>query len=105
MVMCGEQPKLAVPIVPGLPDLLVEALVAARFEQARSVADVFLRRTRLGLLAARSLVDDPSIARRVADAMAPELGWSGRQAKREAARWLEAAEEEGLVVGKEASVR
>jgi glycerol-3-phosphate dehydrogenase len=103
--ICQEQPKLAEPIVPGAPDLLVEALVAARFEQARTVADVFLRRTRLGLLAARTLVDDKSAARRVADAMAPELGWSGRQAKREAARWLEAAELEGLVVGKPAAVR
>ena len=41
-----------------MPDLLAEALVAARYEQARSVADVLLRRTRLGLLAARRLVED-----------------------------------------------
>jgi glycerol-3-phosphate dehydrogenase len=105
IALCRDQPKLAEPILPGRPDLLVEALVAARFEQARTVADVFLRRTRLGLLAARSLVDDKGAARRVADAMAPELGWSGRQAKREAARWLEAAEEEGLVVKNAAAVR
>jgi glycerol-3-phosphate dehydrogenase len=100
MTICEQQPKLAEPITAGAPDLLVEALVAARFEQARTVADVFLRRTRLGLLAGRSLVDDTRAARRVAEAMAPELGWSGRQAKREASRWLEDAEQEGLVVGK-----
>jgi glycerol-3-phosphate dehydrogenase len=105
MAMCEEQPKLAEPILPDAPDLLVEALVAARFEQARRVADVFLRRTRLGLLAARSLVDDTRPARRVADAMAPELDWNGRQAKREAARWLEAAQEEGLIAGKASAVR
>jgi glycerol-3-phosphate dehydrogenase len=105
LVLCEQQPKLAVPITGGAPDLLVEALVAARFEQARTVADVFLRRTRLGLLAARSLTEDTGAARRVADAMAPELGWSGRQAKREASRWLEAAEQEGLVVGEPSTVR
>jgi glycerol-3-phosphate dehydrogenase len=102
--LCEQQPKLARPIVSGQPDLLVEALVAARHEQARSVADVLLRRTRLGLLAARSLVEDSSAARRVADAMGSELGWSGRQAKREAAAWLEAARQEGLVVEQPAAV-
>jgi glycerol-3-phosphate dehydrogenase len=51
----GERGELAQPIVPGLPDLLAEAALAARREQARSVADVLLRRTRLWLLAAREL--------------------------------------------------
>ncbi len=95
--ICEEQPALAGRIVEPLPDLLVEAVVAARFEQARTVADVLLRRTRVGLLAARSLTDDPEPARRVAQAMAPELGWSGRDAKREGQAWLEAAAAEGLV--------
>jgi glycerol-3-phosphate dehydrogenase len=51
----GERGELAQPIVPGRPDLLAEALLAARREQARSVADVLMRRTRLWLLAAREL--------------------------------------------------
>jgi glycerol-3-phosphate dehydrogenase len=96
--ICAERPELAQPILPGMPDLLVEALVAARYEQARTVADVLLRRTRLGLLAARRLTTDLVPARRVADAMAPERGWGRRQAKREAELWLAAAEAEGLVV-------
>ena len=50
-----EHPELAVPIVPGQPDLLAEALFSARHEQARTVADVLLRRTRLGLLDARAV--------------------------------------------------
>ncbi len=41
----------------GCPDLLAEVVVATRLEQARSVADVLLRRTRLGLLAAPELRD------------------------------------------------
>ena len=47
-------PRAGRPIVPGHPDLLAEAAVAARLEQARSVADVLLRRTRLGLWPRRS---------------------------------------------------
>ena len=43
-------------VEPDLPDLVAEAPFAARREQARSLADVLLRRTRLGLLDARTLV-------------------------------------------------
>src|SRR6185503_19728145 len=54
--LCDEQPRLA--------DVLAEALVAARHEQARSVPDVLLRRTRLGLLAGRLLLDDKRAVKR-----------------------------------------
>ncbi len=68
--------ELAQPIVAGLPDLLAEVVLAARNEQARSVGDVLLRRTRLGLLAARELGRGGQADRRVADVLARELGWS-----------------------------
>ncbi len=55
--LARENPKLARPIVPGRPDLLAEVALAARHEQARTVADVLLRRTRLGILAAPELRD------------------------------------------------
>jgi glycerol-3-phosphate dehydrogenase len=97
--MCVERPELGAPIVEGMPDLLVEALVAARHEQARSVADVLLRRTRLGLLAGRRLLEDEDAVKRVAQVMGAELGWNRRQVKREAERWREAVDEEGLVTG------
>jgi glycerol-3-phosphate dehydrogenase len=87
---------LAQPIVPGLPDLLAEAVYAARSEQARSLADVFLRRTRLGLLAARGLEDHP--ARQVAGVLAPELGWSVQRTRDEIARFAREALAEGIVV-------
>lgn len=79
-------PKLARPIVPGRPDLLAEATIAARLEQARGVADVLLRRTRLGLLAAPQL-EDAAAVRPVAEAIGSELGWSRRRVKREAEQW------------------
>ncbi len=89
--LAREQPKLARPIVDGRPDLLAEVAIAARLEQARCVADVLLRRTRLGLLAAPQLRDADS-ARPVAEALGAELGWSRRQVKREAEAWPAAAE-------------
>ncbi len=90
-----EDPKLAAPIVDGRPDLLAEAVIAARREQARSVADVLLRRTRLGLLAAPQL-RTAADARPVAEAMGAELGWSRRRVKSEAEAWPDAAAEAGI---------
>jgi glycerol-3-phosphate dehydrogenase len=93
--LAREDPKLAAPMVDGRPDLLAEAVLAARLEQARTVADVLLRRTRLGLLAAPQL-RGPDSVEAVADAMGDELGWS-RRARREAARaWPAAAAEAGI---------
>jgi glycerol-3-phosphate dehydrogenase len=89
-----NEPKLARPIAPGRPDLLAEVVLAARHEQARSVADVLLRRTRLGILAAPELRTAKAV-RPIADALGAELGWSRRQRSREAEAWLEAAAKEG----------
>jgi glycerol-3-phosphate dehydrogenase len=89
------EPKLARPIVRGRPDLLAEVALAARAEQARSVADVLLRRTRLGILAAPDLRTAKAV-RPVADALGGELGWSRRRRSREAEAWLEVAAEEGV---------
>jgi len=84
-------PELAQPIVPGLPDLLAEVVLAARSEQARSIGDVLLRRTRLGLLAARELPVE-----RVADVLARELGWNEERRGQEVRRFAEEAEAEGI---------
>jgi glycerol-3-phosphate dehydrogenase len=94
-----ERGELAQRIVPDLPDLLAEAPHAARHEQARSVADVLLRRTRLGLLAARELCGPDSQAPlRVARSMAPELGWDEARVDLEMERFREEAAAEGLLV-------
>ena len=93
--LAREDPKLAAPIVPGRPDLLAEVAIAARLEQARCVADVLLRRTRLGLLAAPQL-RGADAARPVAEALGGELGWSRRQVKREAEAWPAALAEAGV---------
>jgi glycerol-3-phosphate dehydrogenase len=95
LALARERPELAEPIVAGRPDLLAEAAIAARLEQARSVADVLLRRTRLGLLAARELRSAESV-RPVAEVIGSELGWSDDRVAADAEAWVAAAVEEGI---------
>jgi glycerol-3-phosphate dehydrogenase len=90
-------PELAQPIVPGLPDLLAEVVLAARNEQARSIGDVLLRRTRLGLLAARELGEMGNPIKRVANVLARELGWSEERRGLEIERFAEEARAEGIL--------
>jgi glycerol-3-phosphate dehydrogenase len=97
LALAGERGELAQPIVPGHPDLLAEVALAARREQARSVGDVLLRRTRLGLLAARELAGDSSAVERVAAVLGGELQWSSQRRAEEIARFAEEARAEGLV--------
>ncbi len=93
--LARERPELGAPMVPGRPDLLAEAVLAARSEQARSLADVLLRRTRLGILAAPAL-RDPEVRRPIAAAMGSELGWSEARVGAEVAAWDGVAAEEGV---------
>ncbi|HEX6586628.1 MAG TPA: glycerol-3-phosphate dehydrogenase/oxidase [Solirubrobacterales bacterium] len=95
LALCAERPELAEPIVPGHPDLLAEVVVAARHEQATSVADVLLRRTRLGLVAAPQLRDGDPVAG-VARTLGEELGWSERRVEAETAAWAEESAAEGV---------
>ena len=93
--LAADRPELADPIVPGHPDLLAEAIIAARLEQARSVADVLLRRTRLGLVAAPQLRTAESVGR-VAAELGAELGWSDEKVAIEAEKWVGEVASEGI---------
>jgi glycerol-3-phosphate dehydrogenase len=98
--VAAERGELAQPIVAGLPDLLAEATFSARREQARSVSDVLLRRTRLGLLASRELLADGAApVRRVAQALAGEHGWDAARTEEEVRRFEDDARAEGIVAG------
>jgi glycerol-3-phosphate dehydrogenase len=100
LALAAERGELAQPIVPGLPDLLAEVALAARNEQARSIGDVLLRRTRLGLLAAHALAEDhsehPEAVSRVAAILARELGWARARAREEVKSFYLEARAEGL---------
>ena len=95
--IAAERPALAEPIVEGLPDLLAEAVHGVRREQARGIGDVLLRRTRLGLLAARQVVSSGTLEP-VAEALGEELGWDGARRSAEVARFQDEAAAEGIVV-------
>jgi glycerol-3-phosphate dehydrogenase len=93
--LCEERAELAAPIVPGCPDLLAEVVVSARHEQGRSVADVLLRRTRLGLVAAPGLRERSTIET-VARILGEELGWSDSRVAEEVEAWGSVVDAEGL---------
>lgn len=100
--LAGTDPELAQPIASGFPDLVAEATFAARYEQAERVEDVLLRRTRLGLLAARELASEGcEPVKKVTKAMATELGWGRTQAKAQMKAWSQIAAAEGIVVGED----
>jgi glycerol-3-phosphate dehydrogenase len=69
-----------------------------------SVGDALLRRTRLGLLAAREVTDaGGETALRVARAMALDLGWDEERAALEAQAFLDEAAAEGIVARTDAA--
>jgi glycerol-3-phosphate dehydrogenase len=97
--LAAQTPELRLRIVPDLPDLMAEVIVAARFEQALSLGDVFLRRTRLGLLAAPAVcAPDGEAARRVARVLAGELAWDDARTESELTAWQEEAAAEGIAL-------
>jgi glycerol-3-phosphate dehydrogenase len=84
------------PVLEGRPDLMAEVVYAARREQARTVGDVLLRRTRLGLTAARTLLGGDAVER-VAAVLGGELGWPADRVDREARAFREEAVAEGIL--------
>jgi glycerol-3-phosphate dehydrogenase len=97
LAVARERAELAEPIVADLPDVLAEVVYAARREQARTLGDVLLRRTRLGLLAGAEVGADQDAARRVAAALAAELGWDERETAAQLDAWRAEAAAEGVV--------
>ena len=98
LAVAAESGELAQPIVEDLPDLLAEVAFSARREQALSVGDVLLRRTRLGILAARALDGggaSPALDR-VATVLGRELGWDAARTADEAAAFRAEAAAEGI---------
>jgi glycerol-3-phosphate dehydrogenase len=99
LALALERPALGRTIVDDGPlDVLAEAVHAVRHEHARTLGDVLLRRTRLGLTAARALLaDDAAAVREVATVVAPERGWDAAQEAAAVADFREEARLEGLL--------
>jgi glycerol-3-phosphate dehydrogenase len=80
--LASGRPDLLEPLVPGLPQLRVEAVWAARQEMAMTVDDVLARRTRSLLRRALAAAE---AAPGVAELLAPEWGRDAADAARDAA--------------------
>ena len=97
LALAAEDERLAQPISPDLPDLMAEVVIAVRKEQALTVTDVLMRRTRLALLdAPRLCAPDAIEPRRVAETMGAELGWDAGDVDAAVAAWHEEAAAEGF---------
>ena len=81
-----KDPGLGAQILEARPHVLAEAVYAVRNELALHVEDVLYRRTRIGL----ETRDGTALAAgRVAEVMAPELGWTDEDASHEVERAIE----------------
>jgi glycerol-3-phosphate dehydrogenase len=96
VAMADHDPSLLEPLVPGLEYLRVEAVWAVRREMACALDDVLARRTR-ALLRDRDATADAAPA--VAGLLAPLLGWSPEQTRREIDRFAALALRERASVG------
>ena len=98
LAMVEADPTLGERIEPDLPDIAAEAAFSVRYEQSRTLADVLLRRTRLGLLAARTLAaPGPTAPSGRRGRWRAELGWDDARVATELEAWREVAEAEGSV--------
>jgi glycerol-3-phosphate dehydrogenase len=87
----GAADGLLAPLGPGITELEVEIVWAARHELAMSLDDVLARRMRL----AQQLPDRAaSIAPRVAEILGAELGWDNARREREIAEFVASARRE-----------
>jgi glycerol-3-phosphate dehydrogenase len=91
LAIADADPQLREPLVPGLPYWRAEAVYAARHEMARTLDDVMSRRTRARLLARDA---SATVAADVAALLAPELGWSADDQRREVDAYRAAVERE-----------
>ena len=98
LAVARERAELAAPIVAELPDLLAEVAFAARFEQAQTIGDALLRRTRLGLLAGRELgADGRGRAARRRGARRPSWAGTTAQLRGQLEAWAQESRAEGVV--------
>jgi glycerol-3-phosphate dehydrogenase len=83
LALAAINPALAVPLCPHGPEIGAQVAHAARFEQARTLGDVLLRRTPAGWNACRGLDAAPAAVA----ILARELGWDNQRAEREIAAY------------------
>jgi glycerol-3-phosphate dehydrogenase len=89
--LIAADPLLGAQLVPGLPYLKAEAIYAVRHEMVRSLDDVLSRRTRARLFDREASV---LAAEEVAALIAPELGWTADERRRQVEAYRESCAHE-----------
>ncbi len=100
LAVAKGRPELLRPAVAGLPYIGAELVYAAREEMARTLDDVLARRTRAVIQRAYATMEAAPAA---ASLLAPELEWTKKEAKEQAARFTESYQKELLTAGLEPS--
>jgi glycerol-3-phosphate dehydrogenase len=91
LALCQSDPGLAQPLVPGLPYIRAEAVYAARYEMAMTLADVLTRRTRALILNRAASIQ---AAQDVAALLGAELGWDTEERDRQVSQMRAEADAE-----------
>lgn len=86
--LISENPSLGARIVADLPYIMAEVVYACRYEMAATLGDVLERRTRISL---EDRAGGASVAEKIAEFMASQLGWDGTEAARQVGLYLEQA--------------
>ena len=95
--IAAESPDFARPLIDGLPYIAAEAIFAVRHEMALTLDDVLSRRTRARIVDRRATL---ASARRVAELIGPELGWTNEELENQVRDFLDSCAREeaaGLV--------
>ncbi len=96
LALAEGRPELLEPVIDGLPYTGAELLYAVREEMAQTLDDVLARRTRAMIMRAQPTM---AAAHAAATLIAPDLGWTEREASDQAARFIETCEKELLTAG------
>lgn len=89
LALTRERPELALPIVEELPYLCAEAVYAARFELAETLADILIRRTKIAF---QTRDMGQAAAAELAPLLASTLGWSEAEVAAQVERYRADAE-------------
>ncbi|HEY1828029.1 MAG TPA: glycerol-3-phosphate dehydrogenase C-terminal domain-containing protein, partial [Acidimicrobiales bacterium] len=94
--LAESDPTLLEPVIEGLPYIGAELRYAAQEEMARTLEDVLARRTRAAIQQVRPTL---AAAAAAANLIAPDLGWTKKEAKDQASAFVENHQKELLVAG------
>ena len=100
LALAEGRPELLAPVVGDLPYTGAELVYAAREEMAQTLDDVLARRTRAAIQRAHAAMGAAPAA---AALIAPDMGWSKKEASEQAARFTESYQKELLTAGLEPS--